>query len=96
MRDVERLQTWITYVFDHAVTEPPWYSSAGASDEEWPEAPAVIATHIAETFENGGDLLSRFSDEQPDQGFGFSLTVDRASWLRFSTRTFPSLSAYAL
>jgi hypothetical protein len=71
MNDVERLQAWIAYVFDHAVTEPEWYSSAGASDEEWPDAPVVIVTHIAETFEHGRELLSRFSDEQLNQGFWF-------------------------
>jgi hypothetical protein len=36
-----------------------------------PEAPETVVAHIAETFEDSGKLLSRFSDEQLDQGFWY-------------------------
>jgi hypothetical protein len=81
MNDVERLQAWITHVFDHAVTEPAWYSSAGASDGEWPDAPAIIAKHIAETFEQGCELLSRYSDEQLNQGFWYLFGYSRPGFM---------------
>lgn len=70
------LQVWIDHVFDHPVSNPPWYWRADAmatsiGTEEWPEAPETIVAHIAETFEHSGKLLSRFSDDQLNQGFWY-------------------------
>jgi hypothetical protein len=64
---------WIEHVFDHAVSDPSWYSGSDPMKtfDEWPEAPETIATHIAETFEHAGELLSRFSNEQLNQGFWY-------------------------
>jgi hypothetical protein len=70
MNVTEPLDAWINHVFDHPVTS--WYTSL-EEFEEWPEAPEDIAVHIAETFEQSGSLLSRFSDEQLDQGFWYLL-----------------------
>ena len=39
--------------------------------EQWPETPETVVGHIAETFEHSGELLSRFSDEQLNQGFWY-------------------------
>jgi hypothetical protein len=69
MGSVQPLQAWINHVFDHPAGDPPWYW--GSDVEEWPEAPDQIVEHIAVTFERAGELLSRFSDEQLDQGFWY-------------------------
>ena len=63
------LVKWIEYVFDHPVTDPAWHWAPDAP--EWEGPPAQVATHIAETFEESGRLLARFSDEQLNQGFWF-------------------------
>ena len=66
---MDQLQAWITYIFDHPVAEPKWYFCDDAP--EWQSAPEEISRLIAETFEQGGESLARFSDEQLDQGFWF-------------------------
>lgn len=67
--DNSSLAEWIGYVFDHPVTDPAWHWVADAP--EWEGPPALVATHIAETFGDSGRLLSRFSDEQLNQAFWF-------------------------
>jgi hypothetical protein len=73
MSSAQPLQVWIDHVFDHAVIDPPWYWAGAIAnyEDEWPEAQETIVVHIAETFEHAGRLLSRFSDEQLDQGFWY-------------------------
>jgi hypothetical protein len=76
MGSAQPLQVWIEHVFDHPVSDPPWYRAIDAmatstGTEEWPETPETIAAHIAETFEGSGKLLSPFSDEQLNQGFWY-------------------------
>ncbi len=76
MNSVEPLQVWINHVFDHPVADPPWYWFADApanfgAKKNWYEAPEDLVVHIAETFEHAGRLLSRFSDEQLNQGFWY-------------------------
>jgi hypothetical protein len=63
------LAKWIEYVFDHPVTEPAWHWAQDAP--RWEGPTAEVATHIAETFEESGRLLARFSDEQLNQAFWF-------------------------
>jgi hypothetical protein len=67
--DSSSLGKWIEYVFDHPVTDPAWHWASDAP--EWRESSSEVATHIAETFEQSGRLLARFSDEQLNQGFWF-------------------------
>ena len=67
----EPLTVWINHVFNHPVSQPPWYYNSPTTDEEWPETRENVATHIAEAFEHSGPLLSRFSDEQLNQGFWY-------------------------
>ena len=67
--DSQTLQAWIDYVFDHPVGDPKWYWAEDAP--EWQGPREEILSLIAETFERGGELLARFSDEQLDQGFWF-------------------------
>jgi hypothetical protein len=66
---MDQLQAWITYIFDHPVAEPKWYFCDDAP--EWQSAPEEISRLIAETFEQGGESLARFSDEELVQGFWF-------------------------
>lgn len=63
------LAKWIDYVFDHPVTDPAWHW--GMDAPKWEGAPVQVAAYIAETFENSGRWLTRFSDEQLDQAFWF-------------------------
>ena len=67
--DSSSLARWIEYVFDHGVTDTAWYWAEDAP--EWEGPSGQVATHIAETFENSGRSLARFSDEQLNQGFWF-------------------------
>jgi hypothetical protein len=76
MGSAQPLHVWIDHVFDHLVSDPPWYFAIDAmatsiGTEEWPETPETVVAHIAETFEHSGKLLSRFSDEQLNQGFWY-------------------------
>lgn len=63
------LAKWIEFVFDHPVSDPAWHWAPDAP--EWEGPPAQVATHVAETFEESGRLLARFSDEQLNQAFWF-------------------------
>ena len=63
-----RYQDWLLYVFDHEVTDklPQWYFA-----EEWPlfEASDEQTTElISQTFLNAGKDLTKYTDEQVDQG----------------------------
>jgi hypothetical protein len=76
MSSVQPLRAWIDHVFDHPVSDPRWYLAMdammiSAGTEEWPEGPETVVAHIAETFEHSGELLSRFSDEQLNNGFWY-------------------------
>lgn len=68
----ERLSDWISHVFDHPVVDPAWHWSLDAPT--WNGSPEQIATSIADTFENSGDLLTRFTDAQLNQGFSYLLS----------------------
>ena len=65
----DSLANWLEHVFDHPVTDPAWHWASDAP--QWQDSQGQVATHIAETFEQSGRLLARFSDEQLDQGFWF-------------------------
>jgi hypothetical protein len=84
MNGVRPLDDWIDHVFDHAVSDPPWYY---ASAHATPTPCALekrgedVVEHIAETFENAGELLSRFSDEQLGQGFWYLFYPGETSFM---------------
>jgi hypothetical protein len=61
-----RYQEWLSFIFDHEVTDPEWYRRPGSPDFEGSEAD--YATLIGETFRNSGRDLQRFSDAQVNQG----------------------------
>jgi hypothetical protein len=67
--DPRELQRWVNFLFDHPVTEPEWYWAENAP--EWTGRRERIPELIAEIFENAGDVLSSFSDEQLSQGLWF-------------------------
>jgi hypothetical protein len=71
MNDVDSLQTWIDHVFDHPVAEPSWYRSPDHNNDDWHDSRPATIVHIAETLEQSGELLARFSDAQLDQGFWY-------------------------
>jgi hypothetical protein len=77
--DSSSLAKWIEYVFEHPVTDPAWHLAVDAP--EWEGPPALIAAHIAETFEQSAHLLARFSDEQLDQGFRFLLDAGGSEFM---------------
>lgn len=66
-------------MFDHPATEPAWYWALDAPNREW--QPAQVAMHIAQTFEDSGRLLARFSDEQLKQGFWFLISNDCSEFM---------------
>jgi hypothetical protein len=64
-----RYQEWISYVFDHTVTDPQWYFGADAPGFEGTEED--YAELIRDTFSRSGADLVRFSDAQVNQGIWF-------------------------
>jgi hypothetical protein len=73
------LPEWITYVFDHEVTDPAWHFVLDAPDLK--VSPARAAEFISETFENSGDLLRRFSDGQLNQAFWFLVSSGNSEYM---------------
>ena len=69
MKDASSLSQWIAHVFDHPIADPAWYLSLDAAI--WEDHPETVAGHIADTFEQSGELLARFTDAQLDQGFWY-------------------------
>lgn len=72
------LHDWISYVFDHPINYPlpEWYWDTDAP--QWDGTNEQSAQYISDTFENSGELLARFSDEQLNQGFWFFLSGPRS------------------
>lgn len=79
MNGINPLSKWIAYIFDHPVTDPAWHWAQDAP--QWNGTPEQIAAFIADTFERSGELLSRFSDEQLDQGFWFLVSNTSAGFM---------------
>lgn len=69
MNNTRSLSDWIEHVFDHPVSDPAWHWAF--DDSAWDDAPEQNATFIADAFERSGELLSRFTDEQLNQGFSY-------------------------
>lgn len=59
---------WMDYVFD------PY-------DRSWEGNSEQVASLIAELFERSGELLTRFSDEQLDEGLNFILSAGRSEFM---------------
>jgi uncharacterized protein (UPF0147 family) len=66
------LEQWVTYLFDHPVTDPAWHWSLDAPYIE--PGNLRTATLIADTFERAAELLSPYSGAQLNQGFWFLLS----------------------
>ncbi|HXR46955.1 MAG TPA: hypothetical protein VN784_05885 [Candidatus Limnocylindrales bacterium] len=76
-----RYQDWLNHVFDHEVTDklPQWYFAEDAplfeaSDEEMTEL-------ISQTFLNAGKDLTKYTDEQVDQGIWYFVSTSGANFL---------------
>jgi hypothetical protein len=64
-----RYQDWLKHIFDHEVKEPQWYFGENApafeaSDDE-------ITELLGQTFLNAGKDLTKYTDEQVDQGIWY-------------------------
>ncbi len=60
-------------VFDHPVTDEPWYPSP---DPRWqPGDPVQVVEHLIRLFERPAWLLDRYTPGQVSQGLGFLLSV---------------------
>jgi hypothetical protein len=75
------LTSWIEYVFDHPVEDLIWYEASEFPTPAWEGTHEQIARHIAETFEQSGRLLGRFSDAQLDQDFWFLAGVGNSDFM---------------
>ena len=73
MNDAHSLPNWIAHVFDHPVADPAWHWSLDSAT--WDGSSQDTVTFIADTFERSGDLLSRFTDAQLNQGFWYLLSA---------------------
>ena len=69
MAEAVSLSQWIAYVFDRPVTDPAWHFSIDFPSLD--PGPKRVAELVAETFEEGGELLRPFSDAQLNQAFWF-------------------------
>jgi hypothetical protein len=72
MNDKPSLSDWITHVFDHPVADPAWYWTSDMPD--WEISSEDTVAFIADTFEQSGVLLARFTDAQLNQGFWYLLS----------------------
>ena len=76
-----RYQEWLSHVFDHAVEvqKPQWYFGEdvpvfNASDNE-------IVELLGQTFHSAGNDLTKFSDEQVDQGIWYLAGTSGADFM---------------
>ena len=61
---------FLTFVFDHPVSEPEWYFN---EELEFEGSDTAALTHCIDLFRNSSVLLTRFRPEQLEQGFWFLL-----------------------
>ncbi|RYX82111.1 hypothetical protein EON83_21090 [bacterium] len=72
---------WITYVFDHPVSEPlqEWYWDSAW--EDWDGPAETIVDYVTRTFNQSGTLLSPFSDGQVNQGLNYLINFSCSSYM---------------
>jgi uncharacterized protein YuzB (UPF0349 family) len=68
--EIRSFEEWISYIFDHPVTDPAWHWDV---DTEWNEDEhnAEVIAYMTELFENAGEVLKPYSNAQLNQGFWF-------------------------
>ncbi len=64
-----RYEEWISFIFDHTVTNPEWHWASEAPTFEASEEDCAVL--IEQTFTHSGSDLTRFSDAQVNQGINF-------------------------
>ena len=74
-----RYQEWLTYVFDHPVTDPQWYFELDSP--EFAGSESDFALLISQTFLRSGEDLQRFSDAQVNQGIWFLASTAGSSFI---------------
>ena len=60
---------WLAHVFDHPVADPAWHWAPDAP--VWEGSAGDTVACMADTFEQAGEALARFSDAQLGQGFWY-------------------------
>src|SRR4029453_8138900 len=60
---------WVRHMFDHEASEPKWYFEPEAP--VWIGPPDLNVEYITRLFEDPVSVLSKYSDEQLNQGFWF-------------------------
>ncbi len=69
--NISTFSEWITYIFDHPVTDPAWHWDIDADlwdeDLHWEQA----LEYLTLLFENSSALLQGYSDAQLNQGFWY-------------------------
>lgn len=64
-----RFEDWVRHMFDHEASEPKWYFEPEAP--VWIGPPDLNVEYITRLFEDPVSVLSKYSDEQLNQGFWF-------------------------
>jgi hypothetical protein len=59
-------ENWLRHIFDHPVTDPVWHWNFDADTAELD--PLQLIDYSRRLFERAGELLTRYSDGQADQG----------------------------
>lgn len=80
MHNKKDFDSWVSWVFDHSVTDPAWHWQTDAPEMELPSA--RLAEYVALLFENAGPSLDRYSGEQLAQGFWFLVDTSCSDQLR--------------
>jgi hypothetical protein len=62
---------WVTYVFDHSVTEPAWHWDSDCDIWYVLNQPALAVEHLTRLFENAATVLGPFTNAQLCQGLWF-------------------------
>jgi hypothetical protein len=78
-----RYQEWLSFVFDHPVTEPQWYFQPDAPHFSGNETD--FAELITQTFLRSGADLQRFPNAQVNQGLWFLVSPSGGDYI-FSLR----------
>lgn len=62
-------EQWVSYMFDHPVTEPAWYWDIDEPSVNLSKP--LVVEYATRLFQNSGSLLAPYSDEQLNQGLWY-------------------------
>jgi hypothetical protein len=64
-------ERWVEHIFDHPVTDPPWYHALNREQWSMSNRASTIVDYLTTLFENSGLLLKAYTDEQASQGLWY-------------------------